>query len=73
VGEERLKAELIDGDVTTGGDTGLDCGAGLDGIDRSSRSFIPDDEAGAAAGLGALAAGDVKDENSPKPLVEPVV
>lgn len=43
-GEERLNAELADGDVIGGEVT---CGAGAEGMERSRRSAIPD-AAGAA-------------------------
>lgn len=66
-GEERLKAEFIDGDVMGGDCTGLlGAGGAAAGIERSSRSFMP--EAGAAGFDGTDDAVDVNEDQSPKPL-----
>lgn len=57
-----MKAEFVVGDVTVW------LGAeGAEGIDRSRRSFRPDEAAG-GAGFDA-AVGDEKEEKSPKPLL----
>lgn len=61
VGAERSNAEFMGGDAT-GGEVTLGAGAGADGMERSSRSFIPEVE---AAGL--VGAGDEKAPKSPKP------
>lgn len=62
-GEERLNAELKEGD-TTEGDLGLDAAAGVvAGIEKSRRSFIPE-----GAGLDAVVgAGEENAEKSPNP------
>lgn len=61
-GEERLKAELAGGDAS-GGEVTLGAEAGADGMDRSSKSFMP--LAAGAAGLDG--AGEEKALKSDKP------
>lgn len=63
VGWERLKAELIGGEAN-GGDAAFGACAGAAGMERSSRSFMPDG-AGAAGFDGA---GDEKALKSARPL-----
>lgn len=63
-GEERLNAELADGDAS-GGEVALGAGAGAEGMDRSRRSAIP--EVVDAAGLDG--AGDEKALKLPTPPV----
>lgn len=61
VDADRSKADFKGGDAI-GGEVTLGAGAGADGIERSSRSFIPEVE---AAGLDG--AGDEKAPKSPRP------
>jgi len=61
-GVERLKAELIGGE-DTGAGAALGAGAGAEGMERSRRSPIPDEE-----GAGLVGAGEEKDEKSLIPL-----
>ena len=62
-GEDKLKAEFAGGDAIGGEDRGL-LGA-AEGIERSSRSLMP--EARGAGFAGAV--GDVNDDKSPNPPV----
>lgn len=61
-----MNAEFMVGDAMVWlGARGAGAGAAA-GIERSRRSFRPEED---AAGLGALVLGDVNDEKSPNPLV----